>query len=249
MSVPVRDRSKPAPPGLGRVGPVGLGRGQHAHLLVEPLAPVRGQELAGEHLVDLHEMGDVGERVGQLRVGERPARPVGEARGLVDLGLRHVVDELLVGNRIAVAADHGGHLGVEERLRQQAAEQPDDLEVLPGGVEHLHHALVGHQGEERREVEVGRERIDEHARPVRPRHLDEAEFRIVGGLAHELRIDGDEGMRGETVAGLGEGVRGRDQVHGIRLYRRLTPDARARFEATVDHRPTPRHVSASRLPP
>ena len=39
---------------------------------------------------------------------------------------------------------------------------PDDFDVLAGGVEHLEHALVRHQLEERLEVDAGRQRIDHH---------------------------------------------------------------------------------------
>ena len=80
----------------------------------------------------------------QLLLGERPAAPVGEARGLVDAAVAGARDELVIGDRFAEAADHRGDLGVEQRLRQEAAELVDDLKILPRGVEHLDHALVAH---------------------------------------------------------------------------------------------------------
>ena len=70
-------------------------------------------------------------------------------------------------------------------------------------MEHLEHALVRHQVEERLEVDAGGERIDHH-RLVARRQLRHAEQRVVGGLAEEFGVDGDEGMlrasRSQVVA-------------------------------------------------
>ena len=44
-------------------------------------------------------------------------------------------------------------------------------------------------------------------------HLHHAEQGIVGGLAQELGIDGDDGVFGEAVAGGGEVVGGGNQIH------------------------------------
>ena len=70
---------------------------------------------------------------------------------------------------------------------------PDDFDVLAGGVEHLQHALVRHQFEERLEVDAGRQRVDHHGL-VGARHLRHAQQRIIGGLAQEFGVDGDEGV-------------------------------------------------------
>ena len=102
-------------PGIVRIGLIGLRRGEDRHLLGEPFEPAVLFQLGHQRLVDLHQMGHVRKGIGQLRVGERAARPVGEAGGLVDLRLGEIVGELLVGHRVAVAADHGGDLGVEQR--------------------------------------------------------------------------------------------------------------------------------------
>ena len=77
-----------------------------------------------------------------------------------------------------------------------------DLDILPRGMEHLEHALVGHQGEEWREVEARRHGIDQTAER-RPGHLDEAEFRPVGRLAHEFGVDGDITVGRQTGAKAG----------------------------------------------
>jgi hypothetical protein len=166
-----------------------------------------------ERLIDRDEVRHIGKRVSQLRFGEWPSRPVGKAGRLVDARFGEVVDELFVGDRIAVAADHGGDLRVEQRVRDDAAHIPDDLEVLPRRMEDLDDPLVAHELEERRQVEAGRERVYEHAL-LRRSHLNEAELRVVGRLAHELRVDGDERALGETRTDVGESLRRGDEFHG-----------------------------------
>ena len=163
-------------------------------------------------------MGNVGERVSELCLGERAARPVGEARGLVDPRLGEVVGELLVGDRIAESAHHCRDLRVEQRLRHEFAEIPDDLEVLARRVENLHHRAVRHQRHERGEVHALRERVDKD-RLVRRGHLDQAELRIVGGLAQEFGVYRDEGVRSEAAARCGERIGRGDQVHEARSSR------------------------------
>jgi hypothetical protein len=159
-------------------------------------------------------MGNVGERVGELRVREGTARPVGEAGGLVDLGLGEIVGQLFVGHRIPIAADHGGDLGVEEGLRDNAAEIPDDLQVLPGGMEDLDHVPVSHERHERVEAQALGQGVDEAGiGRIRTRHLDQTELGVIGGLAQEFRIDRDERMLAEAAADGRQGVGGGDQVH------------------------------------
>ena len=166
-------------------------------------------------------MRDVGQRVVELLVRQRPAAPVREARRLVDVRAGGAADQLVVGNRIAEAADHGGDLRVEDRMRDQVAEMEDDLDVLPGGMEHLHRGAVRHQREERREVDALGERIDDH-RQVRTGHLDQAEFGPEGRLADELGVDGDEIGAGKGGARLFEGGGCRQNVHdpGLSEYGR-----------------------------
>ena len=83
-------------------------------------------------------------------------------------------------------------------MRDEAGAVPDDFDVLARGVEHLEHALVAHQFEERLQIDAGRERIDHHGL-VGARHLRDAEQRIVGGLAQEFGVDGDEGMARQAL--------------------------------------------------
>ena len=115
-------------------------------------------------------------------------RPAGQRR-----------DQRVVADLLAEPRHHGGDLGVEQRLRHVAEAQHEDLDVLPRGVEHLHHRLVGEQVAERGEIDVRRLRID-HRDLVRAGKLHHAEFRPVGALAHEFGIDGDELFAAQPVA-------------------------------------------------
>ncbi len=92
----------------------------------------------------------------------------------------------------------------------------DDLDVLARRVEDLGHLLVAHQREERREVDVGRQRIDQRGDAGR-RHLDQADLRPIGGLADELGVDGDEFALLESGDDRLKFVLGSDDVHEISL--------------------------------
>lgn len=111
-----------------------------------------------------------------------------EAGRLVDLLVLDAVDELVIGHAVTEAANHRGHLRIEDRMRNEISEMVDDLDVLPGGVEHLHDIRVAHQREERGEVDPGCHRIDDHCH-FRACHLNEAQHRPERGFAQELRID------------------------------------------------------------
>jgi hypothetical protein len=89
---------------------------------------------------------------------------------------------------------------------------PHNLNVLARGMKDLHHFFVGHELEERREVDARRQCVDDHGLVCRG-HLRHAQKRIIGGLAEEFGIDGDEGQRGHTPADGGELGRCRDRLH------------------------------------
>ena len=142
------------------------------------------------------------------------------------------VRELAVGDLFAVAADHRRDLGVEQRRRQDAGELPEDLEVLPGGVEHLDHVLVGHQLQQRLEVEPLGERVDRQ-RLVVGGELDDAEDRPERRLAQEFGVDGHERRARQAQAGLSEFVRRRDQGQWRRWLYRLSRCGRAGFARSL----------------
>jgi hypothetical protein len=66
-----------------------------------------------------------------------------------------------------------------------------DFDILPRGMENLDDFLVGHQAEERCEVETGRKRIHQCG-VIRRSHLDKAQFRPESRFTDELRVDSDE---------------------------------------------------------
>ena len=80
---------------------------------------------------------------------------------------------------------------------------PADFDVLAGGVEDLHHALVGEEVEQRTELDIRRQRID-HDRLVDTRHLQHAELGIIGAFAQKFGVDRHEGVPRQARTGLGQ---------------------------------------------
>ena len=168
-------------------------------------------------LEDILQVGDVAERIAKLLVRQRPAAPVREARRLVDLRADDALGEIAVAHRLAEPAHHRRHLGVEDRVRNDAGPGIDDLDVLPARMEHLERAGIGHQIEERLQVDAGSQRVDDQLL-LGAGHLDEAQFRPEGLLAQELRVDRQVGMLCEGGAGIGELLSGLDYKHRCGIY-------------------------------
>ena len=78
------------------------------------------------------------------------------------------------------------------------AQMVEDLEILPGGVHHLEHRCVGHQGQQRGEIDARRQRIDRHGL-LGAGDLHQAELGVIGAIAHELGVDGDEALGAHRV--------------------------------------------------
>ncbi len=171
-------------------------------------------------------MGHVGDGVVQLALAQRPLRPVGEARGLVDPGAGQLRRQGLVADRVAEARDHGDHLGVDDRARDGAGALEEDLDILPGGMEHLGHRGGDHQVVERLEVEPGGQRVDGD-RLLGPGDLDQAENRPIGLVAHELGVHGDELRRFLPPAEGGELCAVGDGDHAGTLYSVKAPAGEA----------------------
>ncbi len=170
---------------------VSLAGRKDVHLLGQPVRTVFALEFGAQIFVDIDQVGDVGERIFELLVGKRAMAPVGEARRLVEPGSGDPLDELVVGDAVAEAADHCRDLRVEDGMRDHVAEMEDDLDVLPRSVEDLDDLLVRHQAEEGCEVDVFGKRIDQGGDAGRG-HLDQAQDRPERRLANEFGIDGDE---------------------------------------------------------
>ena len=181
-------------PGQRRIVDI-IGRiGEPLHLLVEPgAAPGRPQPL--EHLrEELGEMGDVADRIVDLALVERPARPVGEARALVELACRAGSrPDSGIADLLAQPERHRRDLGVEQGMGRAAGQVEDDLDILAAGVEDLQHMLVvDQQVEQGREVDAPRPWDRSPPPPRSFADLDQAQLRPVGVLAHELGVDRDE---------------------------------------------------------
>ena len=63
-----------------------------------------------------------------------------------------------------------------------------------------------------REIDALGQRIDHHGL-VGARHLGDAELRVIGGLAQEFGVDGDERILGQARTGFGEFLGGGDRLH------------------------------------
>ena len=141
--------------------------------------------------------------------------------GLVRPVAGDALDQLVVGDGIAIAEHHGRDLGIEDRVRDDPRLMPDDFDILTGGVEYLEHLLVGHQREKRLEVDAFGQGVDDD-RFLCAGHLHDAKQRVVGCLTQEFGIDGDDRVLGEAVADCGEFGGGGNQIHerSIALSRR-----------------------------
>ena len=174
--------------------------GELRHFLGQPVATAGRPQPRRQLAVDGQQVGDIGDGVFRLARRQRPQRPVGEARTLVDARLGQLADQRLVGDLVAEAAHHRRHLRIEHRLRQHAAHQPvEDLQILAGGMKHLQNLRCLHHPEQRREIHAGGQRINRH-RLIATRNLHETELRPVGALAHEFGIDRDRVSGQEPLA-------------------------------------------------
>ena len=152
-----------------------------------------------ERFVNDAQMRDIRAGVNQLRFGQRALRPIGETGRFVDPGMGEIMGELLIGHAVAITRDHGGDLRIEAGRGDAAVEIPKDFEILPAGMEHFYNRWIAHQREKRRKVDARRERINQNVFLL-ARDLDQAELRIIGGLAQEFGVDGDIRMAGEAAA-------------------------------------------------
>ena len=157
-------------------------------------------------------MRHIAKGIGQLAVAQGPPRPIGEARAFVDLDPDDGLNQAVIADGVAETADHARDLGVEDRRWHGAAEMDENLNILSRGVEDFQDLWRRHQGEHRRQIDAVRQRVDQH-RVVRAGDLQQAEFRIVGVLAHKLGIDRDIARGHGLGAELFQRRGGRDNLH------------------------------------
>ena len=118
-----------------------------------------------------------------------------------------------VADRFAEAADHGRDLGIEDRVGDDAGKMMHDFDVLAARMEHLQDPLIHHEVEKGFQIKARREAVDQDLGAF-ARHLDEAELRPEGLLAHELGVEGHKRGLGQLRAGFGQFFGTRDQMHG-----------------------------------
>ena len=148
--------------------------GQPLHLLVEPPAAAILAQFLDHHREDRREVGDVGDRIIDLALVERAARPVGEPCALVERMAKHRFDQARIANLFAIAQGHRRNLRVEQWHRGLVGEVVNDFEVLPAGVKNLQHlGIFNQQVEQRLEVDPVGLRVD-RCRFLAARDLDQA---------------------------------------------------------------------------
>ncbi len=75
---------------------IGVGGGEDPHLLLHPVAAAAPLEIGGELEIDIAQMGDVGDGIGELRLAQRPPRPVGKAVRLVEIIAGDALHQLVI---------------------------------------------------------------------------------------------------------------------------------------------------------
>ena len=172
-------------------------------------------------------MGDIGHRIFGLRLGQRAARPIGEARSFIQIGLGDLFDQRLVAHLFAKAADHGGNLGVKQGHGKAIAFDKENFQILAGSVKDFHSRLVAKQIIDRFQRHIpalNRVDQDRFAILARQRHLDQAELGPKGPLAQKLCINRDIGMgfggsaEGGEICGRGDGAHGQAFTRGLRVH-------------------------------
>ena len=163
--------------------------------------------------INVAQMGDIRDGVGELWSAQRAPGPVREAVGLVKRVAGDALHELIVGDGIAVAQHHGGDLGIGDGMRNDACFMPADFDVLTRGMEYFEDIFIRHEREKGSEIEARGKRVDDHGL-IRARHLRHAELRIVGRFAQEFGIDRHERIARHACAGVRELFRRGDRLHG-----------------------------------
>src|SRR5258708_6932482 len=102
-------------PGMLRLEAIGGRRGEHLHFLAHPIGACALFQISGELEIDIAQVCDVGDRIDEMRLAERPTRPSGEAMRFVQGVSGDALHELRVRDRIAIAQRHVGDLTVDDR--------------------------------------------------------------------------------------------------------------------------------------
>ncbi len=206
LQAPEPLESPPRIRGLGAVQARFFERGAFPGMPVSAAACLECRRKIG---VQLQQVVHVVRRVGELRIGQRPPRPVGAGLSLVDRVPELAGDQFGIADLRRQAEQCSRHLRVEHRARHSAARVQQRLEVLAGRVQDLGSRPVGEHRVQRPEVEA-RQWIHQVAIGV-ARHLHQAQLRRVGALAHELGVEREARRALQAEHRGGECVVRRDQ--------------------------------------
>src|SRR5690606_13857455 len=149
-------------------------------------ATERGQTLV-ERLPCVAQEPHVVERVVERRARQRPAAPVRARKAFAELDADEAREQVLKPDLRREAEQARGDLRIDEPRRQAPRSLPDDLEILARAVNEPGRGRAEERAVKRLEVE-GCQAVDGCDR-VRGRELHEAELRVIGLLADELRVD------------------------------------------------------------
>ena len=201
------------------------GRGQDFHLLAHPFGAAALVEIGRELDIDVAQMGHVGDRVGELRRGQRAAGPVGEAVRFVERVAGDALHELVVGDRVAIAEHHGGDLGIDQREGMVPASCQQISMSWRAAWNTLTTRSSAISAKNGRQIDLRRQGIDDHSL-LGAGHLRDAEYWVIGAFAQELGVDRHEGVLRQACASLCEFVCRRYWLHWIRLIAQAKPFVR-----------------------
>ena len=144
-------------------------------------------------------MGDVADGIIELAIIQRPPRPIGKARTLIDLDAEIGGDQVGIADLFAKPQCHGSDLGIEQRGRRFSCKIVDDFKILPAGVKHLQDLVFNQQLQQRGEIDARCLGVDGGGFGGGG-DLDEAQIRVIGAFAHEFGINRDEISLRQTFA-------------------------------------------------
>ena len=128
-------QSLDAAPGLVGIDRVGSGRVELGHFLLEPAPASELVQPLSQSLAQRRKVAHVIERVRELRVGQRAARPVGARLGLVQARAKQLPDQVAVADLGRQADQRGRHLGVEQP-DDRAGRRGEHFQVLARGMQY-----------------------------------------------------------------------------------------------------------------
>ena len=67
-------------------------------LFIEPIESFFAVKLVSHAWIEIAQMRHVGDGVGELRIGKRPPRPIGKARGFIQAPLQHLLHQRVISN-------------------------------------------------------------------------------------------------------------------------------------------------------